>query len=297
MRADDKTYHLYVWDTTDKKITLKEKALKLNSLSDEISILEIDTGKFKVVGLSKDSIFEFEIPVFEARLVCGYVVWNVGELWYTFEYETSKVRLLGIKKDRLFSLNIICRIDREDEGFFIETLNNGMKLTFIRPEGIISVEGYSKVSEGYDGRLIAFKDEVYCDVYIPYPPYLLIPSKRFDRLEIGHDFENAYFWQEDLKMWACLGRGVALARNAFQTHYLKDNKPCAILYKVQGIEKVLVAEGEWQHQYVEGKRGVATCIDGLIYKYCETENNVVRRLVDFDNPVPTLIKKVKDCFK
>ena len=277
--ADDNSRCLYVWDSALKTMELVINDVWANGLKHNIYVIEDLQGKFKVFALRDSTIHEFEVPTKDIKLACGHCIWRVGDSYYGYDYVTREIRFLGAYVKLKVSIQIFCSCEEVLKGCFIQNNRDGTKkLVFIREEGIVDAGNYVKIETGFEDLVIAFRDDVYCDVYRLKPPYLGKPDRK---LYLSLYIKGAFFWQEIKECWAYFGDGVVLASNAFETSYLKDNQNYAILYRVEGINKEVVAEGRWE---CRDDMAVATCINGIEYRFKDPKAD--KRVVDFDNPRP-----------
>ena len=280
--ADDNSRCLYVWDSTLKTMDLVINAVWANGLKHNIYVVEDFQGKLKVFALKNSAIHEFDVPTKDIKLACGHCIWRVGDSYYGYDYVTRNIRLLGVCTRLNVSIKVLWSCEEVFKDCFIQNNSDETKkLVFIRAEGIIDAGDYVKIETGIEDIVVAFKDDIYCDVYSLKPPYLKKPDKE---LYFSLYIKGAFYWQETKECWAYLGDGLALASNAFQTNYLKDGKIYASLYSVEGINKKLVAEGQWK---CRDDIDVATCINGIEYRY--QNPNADNKILDFGNPRP--IKK------
>ena len=282
--ADDKSSRLYVWDSTLKTMDLVIRAVWVGKLRCDIYVVEDFQGKLKVFALKNSAIHEFDVPTKDIKLACGHCIWRVGDSYYGYDYVTRNIRLLGVCTRLNVSIKVLWSCEEVFKDCFIQNNSDETKkLVFIRAEGIIDAGDYVKIETGIEDLVIAFKDDIYCDVYSLKPPYLKKPDKE---LYFSLYIKGAFYWQETKECWAYLGDGLALASNALETAYLKDGKTYASLYSVEGINKKLVAEGKWE---CRDDMDVATCINGIEYRYRHQNPKADNKILDFDNPRP--IKK------
>ncbi|MBE6452608.1 MAG: hypothetical protein E7012_03875 [Alphaproteobacteria bacterium] len=284
--ADDKSRHLYVWDSALKTMELVISAVQVYKLNYGIYVIEDLQSKFKVVALYNSVIHEFEVPTKDVKLICRRCIWNVGDSFYGYDPAVGKIRLLGAYKQFSVSIRTLCSLEETSDCYFVQNNDDGtQKLIFIREEGIVDVGNYVKIESTTQDYVFAFRDEVYCDVYKPISPYVCKPTK--GRISsFGTNY--AFYWQGAEECWACLGLGRLLASNAFQTYYIKDNRQYAILYRLKGLEKELVTEGKWHYRDSDD---VATCINGIEYRFKDPKAD--NKVVDFDNPKPVPKKFLK----
>ncbi len=294
-QSDDKKHHLFVWDSATGQMSLLAVSDFAKQIDFSSFIIKNEKESYNVFTLSEGCIEKIVVPNTNIEIYNKCFIWQDEGVWFGCHTQNDIVRL-GERFAARMSITACVMCDTNKWLYFIDEQDDEiMYLTFIRKNGFYRCGPYKKLEHGYAEKLIAYKDDIYCDIYIPYSPYLEYPKKDDKSFSSFFMPDKAFYWQEKERAWLCMGKGVALAANAFQEHYLKDDKPYARLYEVVGKEKKLVAEGRFDAtrngDKYDDHHFIVTCVDGFLYPYRESD-----RKIDFSNPKPILSRKLKKIF-
>lgn len=170
-----------------------------------------------------------------------------------------------------------------DWNYFLRKKDDLIELSYFVKDKLVVLGSYLEVEE-HGSRLIAIKKNGDYDVFLPYAesPLQGKDGERFRALG------GVFIWFEPKKKWIFHESCVAWGKNAvFHTSGGGYGKHVE-LYRVEGEFIRLVAEGRWKWM----KNASIMCIEGMKYSI-----NYETDVVDFDNPKPTLWKKIKNFFK
>lgn len=288
-QSDDKKYHLFVWDSATGKISHIAQSDEVKELGYKCYIIRKNKSQYQLFTCYNNMIRKVIVPNANVERYLGYFIWKNKDVWYLYDSKTEQTEILGDQRfEAQISLGIRAWLEIPSWPYFMVKQDDGtFNLTFITGKGIYRCGPYKKVKQGYADNFIAYKDDMFCDVYVPYPPYILAPKSDEDKFNAFICPHNAFYWKDKTNDWFCIEGGRALANNAFQEHYLIENVPYARLYELVGTEKKLIAEGKLQVNKCNGK--IATCIDGVCYL---RQGNKI----DFANPKMIFSRKVKKFF-
>lgn len=287
-QSDDKKYHLFVWDSATGKISHIARSNEVKKLGYDSYIIRKNKSQYQLFIGRNGIIRKVIVSNANVERYLGYFIWKDKDVWYLYDSETEQTEMLGERFEAQISLGIRAWLEIPSWPYFVIKQDGGtFNLTFITGKGIYHCGPYKKLKQGYTDKLIAYKDDMFCDVYVPYPPYLLAPKSEEQKFDNIIASNNAFYWRDKTNDWFCIEGGRALANNAFQEHYLIENVPYASLYELVGTERKLIAEGKFQVNKCNGN--IASCIDGVCYF---RQGNKI----DFANPKMLFSRKVKKFF-
>lgn len=292
-QADDKTFCLFVWDSSKKAFTQIASGRIARKLSEgNWFLMGNDSTDLAVYHLFDNDVRVFPVHVENAEIINGICVYERNGLWYCFV--GIKEVLLGEKRSLPLSTGEVCRLSEKAFHYFV--LGEDTK-DFVLTLIINSVLVQGK----YAGELRA-KAKDYLFARREDGNYDIIKAGTFcfydeDKPESGFsyiydDIKRVYFWDEAKSSWKILAddSGCVLAKNALKVRCanLGRNESCHILYEVCGVELKEAARGSFKRSL----NGDSFQIGELIFSI---NRNTFR--VDFEHPRLTLKHKVKKFFK
>ncbi|MBE6452609.1 MAG: hypothetical protein E7012_03880 [Alphaproteobacteria bacterium] len=185
--------------------------------------------------------------------------------------------LLGVKHNRIGHRGLV-------EPYYLEQIDdNQIALRFIIGKEVIFAGVYSKV-EYVSASLMALRKDGCYDIFYNNKQEPVTGEK----LCAYTSGANLMIWDDKVKGWRKYEGFSFWATNAIYTLNTTKEQSFMELYNYKDGNISLVAKGDWKWEDRKNK----LLIDGMIYS-----KNPENGEVDFDNPKPTIKRRIKDFFK
>ena len=255
-------------------------------------------------GIMHDEVFQVRLPfdakvefvdnvcIFEKEIKWQFIDENTRhrkQLWSTIKFDRGAwdVLLLGEKSEKFLSGPDSIQYGKIIWTYFRKKVDGYIELSHFIDGQLVTLGRYSKVWDTRSSRkIIAVRPDGNYDIFEPNSTAPLKGRKG----EAFESQEDVFMWSENEQKWIFFENSYLGARNAL---IKKPNGPCDAymeLYRIEDETLSLVAKGTGRWRAKHNKSEL--CINEIIYT-----RDYDTKLVDFDNPRPTLKKLIKDFFK
>lgn len=291
--------HLYVNDSTKAGFQKIGQAEKIRIIKDPSHvILYSETKKsMTLFGISNDEVFKVKLPNNSSvEYINDNCIFERDNLWYTMVHCNNAWHetLLGVRKEILLTQGAILKYNRMKWVYFLKDLGDyGFQLGYFINGTFFPVGLYSKYFEMAGGKIAALSEDKYFDIYIPSSchPIQGLSDMCEPRDNVFTALGGIFLWSEAKRKWAFHSNCSFWEKNAVLRIIGKYGERIE-LYRIDGDEIFLVDAGPWKWmQTTITAKKLELCIEGKIYSPDKDG------MIDFDNPRPTLKKRIKDLFK
>ncbi|MBR5154367.1 MAG: hypothetical protein IKW58_01430 [Alphaproteobacteria bacterium] len=290
-QTNDKVYHIYLDDPSKEGFTKVGQAKSISFIKEHNSkyiLLFNDDGLTKrLFGIIENKIFQVTIPKNSKVLIFDSIcVYEKDSIWYTMvlKKDAFEELLLGEKHEIYLGCPENIKYKTLFWCFFTKKAEQYLEIYSIVEKKVVNLGKYSSVEHNHNGALLAKLSNGFYDFFTPksVEPHQGCINETFETLD------HLFVWNDNHKHWIAY-KGKVFCKNAVYEVQTCDDKRKILLYELKDGTLKLVRES-YNFQFVAHPFGII--IDNQIYS-----QDVESGLIDFDNPKPTLKKRIRDFFK
>ena len=284
----DDMKHLYL-DDPDREGFLKlaqNKKAKLLKY-DKYAVLSDGEGYVKTLfGFVNNKVFHIELPAdTKIEFINHTCIFERKGEWCTVNLLSDgwSELVLGRKHDLFLSCQYVIKYNCIDYIYFLRKEGQKVILSHIVDDVAVVLGTYLDVRETR-ACLMAQRDDGCYDMFVPKS----VEPVKGSQNEIFDIISSIYIWSEERSAWVFYQDYHRYAANAIYRIIKDDGRRKLEVYLVNNKEISLMFEvSKWSWNYDP----CGICINDMIYIL-----DVETGILDFENPKPTLRKKIKNFF-
>ena len=287
-RTKDDLYHLYLDDPALEGFNKLDRAKKIMVVRDATHIV-LWHGDTKILWcIIGNEVYSVGIPLYaEVKIIEGHTLYELDSRWYVIVPGSLggwHKELLGERFVNYLSCPYNVAYGCLSYCYFLrQEKDKRVQLTrFVRGKRIVS-EWYQEISE-WGAKLFALREPDLYDVFVPNKE----GSVTGEANEAFEALKGVLVWSVQRRGWLFYPDCSLWGKNSIYRVLGEKYGENVEFYRIEGETIRLIAKGSWCWK----DKPFSLCIEGMSYVLDEKTN-----LVDFDNPKPTLKRRIKDFFK
>ena len=283
-RTDDGTCHLYENDSKKEGFTWLGSASKVEKVHGEKYCLLSDKNGKTLYGILSDMVFKQDLTrSAQVEFIDSSCVYkpDIASEWFTKQFQGNKIVTIPLGKVMskfVIHYPLAQSVNSLVGHFFVS--DRGL-LSFFAKDELYTFGPYREVEE-VSSRILAKRDDGFYDIWLPNCGTNLQPKDE-GGLCIGN---SVFVWNAYVKGWARHKGFKIFGKNVIYCIIRQDLGEIIQIWEiVKGIVVLRVEASDWY--FTENSD---LCANGVIYKILPSG------MVDLNNPVPTMKRKVKNFF-
>lgn len=289
-QTNDGIYHVYLDDPSKEGFTKVAQARNFNFVSKstyEYVFFFNDDGLTKtLLGIIENKVFQVTIPKNSKVLIVKNIcIYEKDNIWYTMLLKQNifEELLLGEKYEVFLSCPANIKYGTLYCYFFTKKAGQYLEIhSIVRGKVVKLGNKYVSMEYNKNGEMFAMLRNGFYDMFIP----TSVKPKQGSINEIVETLDRVFIWNNNQNKWGAY-EGYVFCKNALYKIQTSEGKDKILLYELKDGILNLVKES---YEFILSPFKII--IDNQIYSQ-DFESD----LIDFDNPKPTLKKRVLDFFK
>ena len=290
-QTNDGVYHVYLDDPSKEGFTKVAQAKNISCIKEHNSkfiLLFNDDGLTKTLfGIIENEIFQVTIPKnSKVSIFNSICIYEKDGIWYTMllKKDVFEEVLLGEKHEVFLGCPKNIKYKTLYWCFFTKKADQYLEMHSIVEEKVVNLGKYLSIENNYNGEIFAKLPNGFYDIFTP----KTVEPKQGNINETFDTLDHLFVWNDQHKHWVAY-KGKLFCPNAVYEVQTCDDNRKILLYELEDGNLRLVKES-CDYQFIARPLGIV--IDNQIYS-----QDVESGLIDFDNPKPTLKKRILDFFK